>query len=114
MLKPATVGVRGTGKLASDDPLAWKELPGWRRFFLEQEYADGAGERLPGVLIVRADGNGWNLVLKDPQAALMLKVCGRTWDEALLLAEAALGDPHAPWESDPYEVNRRKNSRRRS
>lgn len=113
MLKPQSKGVRGTGKLAAEDPLAWKELPRWREFLLAQTYSDGVTERQAGLVIFRADGDGWQFTLKDPTSCTMLKVSARTWDEALLVVEGLLGDPDAPWETDPYESAKRGRSRGR-
>lgn len=113
MLKPQSNGVKGTGKLAADDQLALKELPALRAFFLDQTYAGGQDERLPGVAIIKATGDGWLMVLKDPQSCQMIKLLARSWDEMLLMAESALVDPHAPWETDAYETDRRSKIRKR-
>lgn len=114
MLKPNNVGVaRGTAKLAADDPDAWKGLANLRAFFVDQVYADGESEREPGCLIVKATSQGWLWLLKEPSQALMLRVQGRTWDEACLIADAFLGDPEAPWEIDPYEAGRRAKKKSR-
>lgn len=114
MLKPNQVGLRGTGKLANDDPDSWKGLPGWRAFFLDQTYGLDLEEREPGVLIVRPTAEGWAFTLKEPSLCLMLKVCGRTWDESVLLAEALLTTEGAPWEADSYEQQRRAKIRKRT
>lgn len=111
MMKPNGSVAKGTGKLAVDDVEAWKELPRWRAFFLDQEYTSDGGERQPGLLIMRATADGWQVTLKEPSLCLMLKFTGRTWAETLLLGEALLGDPSAPWETDPYESAKRAKSR---
>lgn len=113
MFKPQAQAVRGTGKLAVDDPLAFKELPGWRAFLLDQTYRDGVTERQAGVVIFKADGSGWQFTLKDPSSCTMLKLTSRTWDEGLLLLESLLGDEKAPWETDAYEAGKRGRSRGR-
>lgn len=113
MLKPQSNGKLGTGKLFVEDPLAFKGLPAWRSFLLDQTYGDGESERLAGVVIFKAGGDGWQFTLKDPTAACMLRVTGRTHDEALLIIEGLLASEKAPWEVDPFEVGRKKRSRGR-
>jgi hypothetical protein len=111
--KPVVSGVKGTGKLAADDPAAFKGFPGWRNFFLSQTYEEDSAERQPGLLIVCARNDLWQFTLKEPSSCLMLKLAARTWDEMILLGEAALVDAGAPWESDPYEAAKRGRSRGR-
>jgi hypothetical protein len=111
MIKPGSNGVKGTGKLANDDTLALKELPALRGFFLDQCYTGTTTERLPGVMIVKACGDGWSWTLKDPTSCVMMRMLSRTWDEGLMLLEAALWTEDAPWEADPYEAARRGKKR---
>ena len=113
MLKPNSSVAPGTAKLAADDEMAWKGLPNLRDFFLSQTYRGVDLERSPGLLIMRASKDGWQLTLKETTACAMLRVTGRTLDEAWLLADALLGDPAAPWETDPYEAGKRGRSRGR-
>lgn len=113
MQKPQPNGVKGTGKLAADDPLAWKGLPGWRKFLLAQEYDGDGGERQAGVVIFKATGDGWQFTLKDVTSCTMLRVSGRTWDEVVMICEGFLTSDGAPWETDPYEAGKRGRSRGR-
>lgn len=113
MLKPQATNVKGTGKLAVDDPQAWKGLPGWRKFLLSQEYDGDGGDRQAGVVIFKATGDGWQFTLKDTTSCTMLRVSARTWDEAVLLIEGFLTTAGGPWETDPYEAGKRGRSRGR-
>lgn len=113
MLKPNGSAAKGTGKLAATDEKSWATLPALRSFFLDQTYGSDDAPRDPGCMIVRCTSDGWHCTLKEPSQCLMLKVVGRTWDEMVLLANAFLLDPHAPWETDPYETSRRSRTRKR-
>lgn len=113
MMKPGAAVAKGTGKLAADDALAFKELPGWRSFFLDQTYGQDEQDRQPGLLIVGVRGGQWQWTIKEPTLCLMLKWSSRTWDEGLLLGEAFLNSTEAPWETDPYESGKRARSRKR-
>lgn len=113
MLKPQSNGVKGAGKLEAEDKGALGSTPNLRSFFLSQFYADGETERESGVLIIKPTGDGWAFTIKDPTAAVMMRVVGRTWDETWLLVEGLLANPQAPWEVDPFEVGKRKRGRRR-
>ena len=113
MIRPNSATVKGTGKLAADDPDAFKGFPRWRGFFLDQVYADGKTERQPGLLILRPTGDGWQWTLKDCASCTMLRYTSRTHDEGILMGEAFLDDENAPWETDPYESAKRAKSRGR-
>jgi hypothetical protein len=113
MLKPQSNGVIGTGKLAVEDPQALKDQPNLRGFFLNQTYDDGTTDREAGVLIIKPTGDGWSFTVKDPSAAVMMRVCGRTWAETWVLVESLLGNAKAPWEVDPFELGKRKRGRGR-
>lgn len=112
MMKPNATSAKGTGKLAVDDPMAWKGFPNVRGFFLDQTYGADESERSPGLMILKATADGWQWTLKEVTSCLMLRFSSRTFDEGVLLAEAFLGDPNAPWETDPYEAGKRGRSRK--
>lgn len=112
MLKPNKPESNGTGKLAVDDPSAFKEMPALRGFFLDQTYGADESERTGGLLILKATRDGWQWTLKETAVCLMLRFTSRTFDEGLALAEGFLKTPNAPWETDSYEASKRSKSRK--
>lgn len=101
------------GLLAAQDLLAFKNLPNWRGFFLNQTYDDGVTERIGGTLVVKAAVNEWQWTLKEVSSCLMLRLSTRTWDEGIMLLEELLGAKEAPWQPDPWEQARKSPHKKR-
>lgn len=112
MKQPKLRSELGTGQLAVVDVDAFKELPNIRDFMLCTVYPGTTVERTTGVLILTARAGSWVLTAKEGAKCLMLKLQAPSLDELWLTLEEMLESEDAPWEADPYEMGRRRNSRR--
>jgi hypothetical protein len=112
MKQPKMRSERGVGALEVNDVSAFKDLPNIRDFMLCQAYPGTTVERVPGVMILTARAGVWVLTAKESSKCLLLKLQATALDELWLTLEEMLESEDAPWESDPYEMSKRKNSRR--
>lgn len=108
MKVPTARNAPGVGSLAVTDPEAFKTLANLRAFFQDQVYEGTERAREPGVLILTARAGRWVATLKDPSQCVMLKLTAETMDELWLAADECLGSGEAPWETDSFEVAKRK------
>jgi hypothetical protein len=74
------------------------------------QYDDGSPRTL-GWVTLRVYRGLWELVVKEPDAALSLAVADPNLDDAFVLLETLLGDPTAPWQHDQYLQQRKPNTK---
>lgn len=85
------------------------KCPTVREYITAKSY-DNGDPREVSVLRITTRGTQWQFTLTDPDYQLRLPVQASECDKGLLLLEALLQAPDAPWEHDPYakEVKAKK------
>ena len=90
--------------LPTDSKLLGK-VPTLCEFLSATGYEDGS-PRTPGYMWLSNRVVAYEVTLFDPDSCSKLPCLGRTLDEALALAETHLRADDAPWQVDPYMVQR--------
>jgi len=108
MKRQEAIGLKGValpGPAATSTILA--KLPAIREYLSCTEYDDKSARQV-SALRITSRGTTWMLTLTDPDRCARLCVSDTSLDKALLLMEQLVGVPEAPWEPDPYELERRE------
>lgn len=69
-------------------------------------YDDGE-PRKPGWFTVKTLGAAWIVQVKDPDGQCQMNATAQSLDDALALADVLLGSEEAPWEPDPFLMQRK-------
>jgi hypothetical protein len=105
VMKRRNVGGGGSGAprrtVVTTTSKVFAKFPGLIEHCCVVMYEDGS-PRKPGWLTIQVWGGAWCVRVKDPDAAASLTVTAALLDDALVLAEAMVDAPEAPWEHDSF------------
>lgn len=113
-MKKRVVGAKTTSEFTHLAPMESKlfgQLHNLVKHLAVTKYDDGE-PRTPGTWMAKTLGTAYVLVLKDPDACAQMQVTAPTIDDAFVMADLMLGSEEAPWEVDPWAVQRNKKSKK--